>query len=297
MLGNALGVGADFRTLYFSQQRPSSGYNDGFFQMQGDLYLNFRIAKKITLFLNKGLYNGFEVFGLFHVLPATGYVKIGKFLPDFGTRLDDHTTFIRTYTGFSPEFSRPELTGIEAAVSPGGLTVTGGFYNSADGFGAGTGNRKAYLGRAEYMLSFGESVHLSLGGNIFGNGTYRAPVASPDNAFQTIVGGFGALSVGQLTVFGEADRIQAQGGALPMPTAFVSYVEADYPVVTGVDLKLAYDFYDPDIDHKTGAASRYSFGVEFFPLPGVELRPIYRVVNGDVVGLKNELDMMLHLYF
>ncbi len=82
-----------------------------------------------------------------------------------------------------------------------------------------------------------------------------------------------------------------------MPTAFISYVEADYPIVTGVDLKVAYDFYDPDIDHKTGAASRYSFGVEFFPLPGVELRPIYRAVDGDVIGIKNEFDMLLHLYF
>lgn len=296
-IGNALGVGADLRTLYFSQQSRSGGFNDAFFQMQGDLYLNFKVAKKVSLFLNKGLYSGFEAFALLSILPSRGHIKVGKFIPDFGTKIDDHTTYIRTYTGFSPEFSRPELTGVEAGIAPGGLTLTGGVYNATDGVGSGTGNRKSYLGRVEYMLSPGGDVHLSLGGNVFGNAALKAPVAGPADAMQTLVGAFGALSVGQFTLFGETDWIQSRGSATPVPRAFVSYVEADYPVVTGVDLKVAYDFYDPDLDLKTGTASRYSVGVEVFPLPGVEVRPMYRIVNGTVASLKNEFDMMLHLYF
>ena len=223
--------------------------------------------------------------------------KAGKFVPNFGTKLDDHTAFVRTYTGFSPEIARPELTGIEAAVSPGGLTLMGGFYNATDGFGAASGNTKAFLGRAEYMWSPSEGVHLMLGGNVFANGLLRVPVAYPAGSKQAAYGGFGSLSVGQLTLLGEADWVRSTGGGALVAKAFILYGEADYPVVQGVDLKVMYDFLDPDTEFKTGTASRFSVGVEFFPLPGVELRPLYRVVQGEFAGLKNELDVMLHLYF
>jgi hypothetical protein len=69
-------------------------------------------------------------------------------------------------------------------------------------------------------------------------------------------------------------------------------------VVQGVDLKLAYDFYDQDVKYATGAKSRYSVGVEFFPVSGVEIRPLYRLLrhqNPDI-GTMSEFDIMLHLY-
>jgi len=46
-----------------------------------------------------------------------------------------------------------------------------------------------------------------------------------------------------------------------------------------VDLKVGYDFYDSDIDLKSGSVSRYSIGLEFFPIAGVEVRPVYRIVK------------------
>ena len=65
----------------------------------------------------------------------------------------------------------------------------------------------------------------------------------------------------------------------------------------GLDLKLAYDFYDPSIDLKSGANSRYTAGVEFFPLPGVEVRPLYRFVRETPVEVRNnEFDIVLHCY-
>ena len=96
-----LGVGADLRTLYMVRSIPdSSGTSarteNSFWQMQGDLYLNFRISKKVALYLKKGLYSGFEAFGLLQILPLNGHVKVGKFVPNYGMRMDDHTTFVRT---------------------------------------------------------------------------------------------------------------------------------------------------------------------------------------------------------
>jgi hypothetical protein len=294
LIPNVLGIGADMRTLYFSRQVPDSGGRtsnvNGFFQMQGDLDLYLRVAKKVGFFLSKGLYSGFEAFALLNVLPAHGYVKVGKFLPNYGMRTDDHTAFVRTYTGFSPEQGRPELTGLETAISPGPITIAGGVYNSSDGFGASEGNSKAVLGRAEGMFSLTDDLHLALGGNVFTKGNSLG-------GRTVLYGGFGSVSLGQLTVLGEADFMRSSGGARTV-TGFTSYVEADWPIIQGFDLKLAYDFYDPDIDYKTGAYARYTAGMEFFPLPGVELRPLYRINRDQLKGENySEADVLLHLYF
>jgi len=112
----------------------------------------------------------------------------------------------------------------------------------------------------------------------------------------TLYGGFGSLGVGKLAVLGEVDWMQLRSDQ-PTTKSFVCYVEGDYPLVTGLDLKLAYDFYDPDITYKNGSITRYTAGVEFFPFPGVEVRPLYRILHGTNVDLQNEFDLLLHLYF
>jgi len=78
------------------------------------------------------------------------------------------------------------------------------------GSGTGTGNRKSYLGRVEYMLSPGGDVHLSLGGNVFGNAALKALSRVRPMPCKHFVGAFGALSVGQFTLFGETDWVPSQ---------------------------------------------------------------------------------------
>lgn len=287
LISNVLGVGADFRTLYYYKQDTSAGSSNrnSFVQMQGDFYLNFRVAKNIGLFFKKGIYSPFEAFALFNILPAKGHLKVGKFVPNYGARIDDHTAYIRSATGFDPTQS-PELTGIEAGVAPGAFTVMGGVYNSIDGSSV---NTKAFLGRAEGLFGLGKEIYLNLGGNVF---TKKIDALTT----QDLYGGFGGIGVGPLEVFGEVDWIRQKSGDAAS-TGFVTYVEADYALIQGLDLKAAYDFHDPDLDVMSGAQSRYSVGVEVFPLAGVEVRLLYRFVVEEPVNIdNNELDVMLHLY-
>lgn len=293
LIANVLGVGADFRTLFFTRQVPDSSGNaattdNAFWQMQGDLYLNFRVTKKVQLYLKKGLYSGFEVFGLLHVLPERGHLKIGKFVPAYGMKTDDHTAFIRTYTGFSPAAGRPELTGLEAGIAPGPANIIAGLFNAADGFGGGT-SKKALLLRAEGMFRLGSGSFLGVGGNVF-----RKELQT--GATSTLYGGFGSLSLGDFTLLGELDLYRTAGSSASV-TGILVYGEANYVVTPGVDLKVAYDFYDPDKDLKTGSISRYSFGFEFFPVSGVEVRPMYRVIVEEPKDVaNNELHILFHIY-
>ena len=300
-LTDFVSIGADFRTLYFYQQNPDTGTppksvkpSNAFFQMQGNLDLSFHLAKRVVMYLAKGLYSSdtysdFEVFGLLSILPANGYVKIGKFIPNYGIKMDDHRIYVRTYTGFSPELVRPELTGAEFGILPGPLSITGGLFNSVDGFGIGTGNDKALLGRVEGMFKATEYVHLGLGANVF---TKKSAAGVRSNLY----GGFGSISFESLTILGEADLMEnkLEKGTT---TGIVTFVEADYVVTPGLDLKLGYDFYDPDKDLKTGSKSRYTFGCEFFPIAGVEVRSLYHFVQDEPIDFRNnEFQLLVHFY-
>jgi hypothetical protein len=293
LLPSFLGIGADFRTLYLVRQIPDSlngvaRVNNEFWQMQGDIYFNFRIAKKVNLYFKKGLYSGFEAFGLLRILPLSGQVKIGKFLPNYGLRLDDHTAFIRTYTGFSPESGRPELTGLEASIMPGPLTIAGGIYNASDGFGGTGSSAKAYLGRAEGMFDLGEGKSVGVGVNLF-----RRNQATETT---TLYGCLGSVGFGGFTLLGEGDLLKVES-SFGSRTGVLLYGEATYGLIDGLDLKLAYDFYDPDKEYKTGYTSRYSFGAEFFPLSGVAVTPMYRVIVEDPTDVKNnEFHFLFHIY-
>lgn len=292
IITNVLGVGADLRTLYLVRSVPDSAgatshAENTFWQMQGDLYLNFQISKKVGLYLKKGLYTGFEAFGTLKVLPANGHIKVGKFVPNYGMRMDDHTAFVRTYTGFSPATGRPERTGLEAGVAPGAFRVSAGIFNAEDGFGGGD-SRKAYLGRAEGLFTLGENVFLGVGANV-----YRRELTAGGK--ETLAGSFGTISVGDLTVLGEMDMIRTTVASTV--TAYAGFGEVDYVVTPGVDLKFMYDFFDPDKDLKTGSVSRYSVGFEFFPVSGVEVRPLYRIVVEEPKDLpNNELHVLFHIY-
>jgi hypothetical protein len=293
VITNILGVGADFRTIYYNRKISDTTRSDGLFQMQGDLYVNLRIAQKVFLYLNlnKGISSGFDAFALMNILPASGHLKIGRFVPDYGTYLDDHTAYVRQYTKLSPEFDVVERTGAEAAVSPGPFTVLGGIYNAEEGGGIPSTSNKAVLGRAEGMFKLSDGLFLGLGGNVFSTKTGILGVST------TYYGGFGSFSAGNFTLLGEADWIRTAPSG-QTTTALATYTEADYVVTQGVDIKLAYDFYDQDINFANGSRSRYSIGVEFFPVSGVEVRPIYRILkqqNPDI-GTMNEFDIMLHLY-
>lgn len=293
-LSEFVSVGADVRTLFYAQQIPDSTgqgstTNNAFFQMQGDVYMNFRLARKVSIYIDKGIYSGFEIFGLLNILPANGHIKIGKFVPNYGTKVDDHRTFIRDQTGFSPERGRSELTGGEVGFSPGPVSVTAGVYNAADGFGGGGSSNKAFLGRADGVFKLSEDLFLGLGGNVFSR-------EGGGGSQTTLFGGMGSLSYGDLTISGEVDWIRNKVAGTTT-TGLVSYVEAGYVVTPGVDLKFIYEFYDPNIDVKAGAVSRYSFGFEFFPISGVEVRPVYRISHEDPVDLKNnEFNLLIHFY-
>ena len=280
-LSDFVSFGTDMRTIFYYQQQ--NDYSS-FYQMQGDVYLSARLGRHLLVYLDKGLYHGFEVFGLVSGLPANGYARVGRFTPAYGTKTDDHTAFIRDKTDF--QNGRREDTGVEVGISPSHFTLSVGVFNGERDNSFSTGKIRLLTTRSDANVRVGR-LKFSFGGSAWYNNDARGTF--------TMFGGFGGISYGALALNAEVD-FKKDKAALGN-NELISYLELNYLVIDGVDLKFMYDFYDPDTKYKTGSQSRYSIGLEFFPIYGLEVRPMYRILKEEPTDVRNnEFDFLVHFY-
>jgi hypothetical protein len=300
-LTDFLSYGADVRLLYFYQRKDNSSERSSFFPMQADVYFNFAVSKKVNLFVNPafGPFQRYEVFGIAKVIPANGYIKVGRFTPSYSLRLDDHTSYVREATPFRNNSG--QQTGVEVAIAPDPVSVVGAITNGVAGDRASSAP-KALYGRADTKFKAGP-LNFYLGAS-----AYR------DNAGGgklTLYSGFGAISVGErFTLVGELGQFSGNSPLMSINgdrnarnstgremTQRALMLEASYLLSSGFDLKVMYDFFDPDIDLQTGTATRYSAGFEFFPVSGVEVRPLVRYTDDTVLKVKTtDIHVLFHFY-
>jgi len=297
-----LSYGADFRLLAFYQSKTNPDASlSSFFPMQMDLYFNLAVSKKINLFINPafGPYNRLEAFAIAKVLPANGYVKLGRFAPPYGLRFDDHTSFVRQATPFRNNMG--QQTGVELGLRAGSFAAMGAVTNGMQGDLDGN-LAKAVFGKLE---AHGEVGPLRV---LAGVSSYNdASSVEKLNLF----GGYGAVTfMDMFTVTGDVERIQGNSSSMSVSSdlnqrnapgtdlkQLAVMIEADYPLTHGIDLKFMYDFFDPDTKTKSGTAVRYSGGVEFMPVSGVEVRPLYRYTRDSILNRNvSELQILFHLY-
>ena len=90
-LGDFIEVGADFRIQGFSYTDTTSNkQKTAIFPMQADVYTNIEINDAASLYYKLGLgpQPKHEYWGMFHVLPNDGWIRIGRTFPNYGLKLD-----------------------------------------------------------------------------------------------------------------------------------------------------------------------------------------------------------------
>jgi len=300
-------IGMDYRTLFFYEPKKNES---SFFQMQGDLYFDLRLNKKFRIYIDKGLYSGFEVFGLAKVLPLDGYIKVGKFIPAYGLKIDDHNAFIRGGQYGGGEFAsvfplgypnglrfgeRSEDTGLEFGFTPSIFSLNIGVFNGTPGGGLNgvSGEKtKAIVVRGDM------NIQTDIANAIIGGSLYKQPNATLPGKTQ-FFGGFGIVSfANNLTLSAEVDYATTFNGTLNKEvTGLMSFTELSYIVFQGIDLKVAYENYDPDSKLANGSFSTITVGAEFFPFTGVEVRPVYRFNQEKPKEISNdEFLLLFHFY-
>ncbi|HEY4612076.1 MAG TPA: hypothetical protein VII11_03760 [Bacteroidota bacterium] len=297
-----LSYGADFRMLYFYQSKDNpKSERSSFFPMQADVYFNFALSKKINLFVNPafGPYARYEVFGLAKILPANGYIKLGRFTPSYSLRLDDHTSYVREATPFRNNTG--QQTGIELGIAPDPVSIVAAVTNGV------VGDRSSVVPKALYAR-IDSRLDAGIANVYLGASAYR------DNAGGgklTMLSGFGALTFGErFTIVGEMEQVEGNSPLMSINgdrnarnstgaqlKQRATMIEASYLVTEGFDLKFMYDAFDPNADVKSGIATRYSGGFEFFPMSGVEVRPLFRYTDDTVLNVKTtDIHVLFHFY-
>jgi hypothetical protein len=244
-------IGTDFRELYLGSDTPNAQRN--FFQMQGDIYFNFQLDPRVSLYYARGATDTRELFGLDYLTPSF-YVKAGRFAPSYGWKFDDHTMFVRSELGFSP----PGYTdvGVEVGAHPGPLELQLGVVNGTRGSILDNDTRLATALNAGYRFRLGPFAAF-------------AGVSGYDDPNQLLAldsgGARGYLTWKSLTWLGQADLFRRVPAGGTVTRGFVTSHELTCLLRQGLELKGTYDFYDPDKDQATGAKTRWGGGIFVMP--------------------------------
>jgi len=280
-LGSSVIFGLDFRTLLQGQE----GGDGTLLAMQGDLYLAANLGFDLQAYFEQGIYGTGEVFGAWRGFPLDGYVKAGRFLPDYGWRFADHQMFNRRYLMDSGGTDTPRTfygSGIEVGVSPGPITLTG----SVQGETEQTGD--AYTARGLWHLRPGP-VNAGLGGSVLRRDR-------PDDS-RRVAGGIWYLAAGPVTWLGEVDETRQDDRLGNLVSQ-----EVTVRVKRGFDLRGTYSFQDPDRHLQNGSRQRYGGGLVWMPLPVFNLLAMgnyWKIDEGELVTGSDYLEgeLVLHLFY
>ena len=243
-------IGADVRTLFIAGDQDDAD-PENFFQMQNDLYLEFSRGERFAIYMDRGQSSSLESFGIAHILPYSGYLKIGRFTPAFGWKFADHNRFVRSELGFAP----PDHTdvGAEMGFHPGNGNVQLSMLNGAHGSILDDDESLAYAGRGEYRFRL-RKVGFCVGANYY-------YLDEDDTGSTQTAGGFGYVTLGRLIYMGEMDWRERNRDSGDV-RGFFSSQEFSYNVMPGFDAVLSWDFADPDVDLTSGARQRIGIGLD-----------------------------------
>lgn len=269
-----ISIGIDYRTQFlYSQQLRRSDFQ----QMNGSIYGNIAISKKINLLTRYDFINMiWEGYGVANILPGNGYIKAGSFTPNFGIRIDDHTAYTRggdfgllftkgAYKGliYDPHYTE---AGIEAGIYGGNL-----LFVSASAASNVFSNRTltkdpTYTARLELTPRINDI------GLLFGGSYAAAKIPRSTEMY----GGFLGFGYDEFSLLAEYDIANDVIGTDLKSNVLMA--EATYGIITGLDAVVRYDRIDPNNNLSNDEESRLILGVEFQPYEFIEIRPQYRLM-------------------
>jgi len=220
-----------------------------------------------------------------------GYVKTGIGEPSFGLKLDDHTVFTRGGNIRLIHGNHREGMPFVPALKNAPFLELGHYKgNTHYSFGMIKGylyeKSESSYGRLEHFFSNG-SLNKMIGASFF-----RETTAAKDLQMVNL---FGGLNRGNLSWMGEVTVAEN----LVSDRSIASYSELTLKVKKGFTILARIDFFDESMIYTEDAIRRTTFGLNYVPLPLVDIKFQIRStqLSGVVPSKGIEFLSQLHLWF
>jgi hypothetical protein len=286
-----------------------------FFPMQVDLGLALHPVEHFTVLANigaRGRTGGIddvvddprtpylrEGFILFHEAPYGAYAKGGRFVPSYGLRLDDHTSFIRRKFELDSALPEARVTGIEVGLAPNYPFLQASWFKSKardtapeafDIFDVDEGWGSAVnLGYRDLGWGVGGSLMLR-----------RRPLENGGDA--TTYGAYVMFNPWfysrnlPLTYQAEFDRGTRERQSGGDATILAFYQELNWLAGNGLNFLIKHDWEDADREIRDDDAHRLAFGVQLTPITGITLDTRVRALFPAGGESDGDLFIQLHLW-
>jgi hypothetical protein len=276
------GIGGDFRGGYESVDVPGTEKQSEWAVSRATVYAELKLVPKLlSLYADQKIApdDSENREAYLKLTPMNGkfVVKAGQMFVPFGLRLQDDETFVRQASGVN--FLTPDdgvELGLELAKWSAQFAVIEGESGSDD----------QLSGSAVYVLPkwrIGASINTSE--DAFG-----------DRTMQSV---FGGLKTGPINWLAEISLINDSAPAGDNDS-YATLLEGNWRLRKGHNLKVGYEFLEPNEDRDEDEQERYSLVWEYSPIQFMQSRVGVRRYNGIpniAASNRDELFAELHVYF
>jgi hypothetical protein len=263
-----LAVGGNARANWNFTEVPDVGSSNDFAVEEARAYLDFGvIPNRLSVYLDQrfapGNSTNLEANVRYWVTENELYVKAGRMYLPFGYRFEDDDSFVRSLSGINMQ--APD-EGFELGFEKGSWSTQLAISNGTGGAPEGD-EGKQVSARTEFVQS-----------------AWRVGVSALSNhtdAGDRIGAGlFGAWRTGPIVLLGELDWFDDDSIGAEGRQQLATLVEADWRVAQGHNLKLAYEWFEPNEDVDEDEQSRSSILYEWAPIQFVQVRAGVRIYDG-----------------
>jgi hypothetical protein len=267
-LNDQFAIGGDFRATGQYTVIPHTVDRIAFDPTRAQIYLEIKpIVDRLTVYVDQrvapGAATNREAFAMLWTADRFAYLKAGRMFFPFGLRIEDDSAFIRQVSGTGFNSSDD---GVESGLEIGPWSAQVAMTNGSGG-GAETNRGKQVGSLASYVQPdwrVGASVSTNFNG-------------SADRRMQSA---FAGLRSGMVSWLASGLTVTDDGTPSGRLRQWATLLEGNVEAAKGHNLKLTYEYYDPNADVREDQRERYSAVWEYVPFQYTQFRAGVRKNNG-----------------
>jgi hypothetical protein len=263
-----LSVGGNLRAGFSAVDTPNQDSTSTFDINRGTFYAEVQvIPERLSVYIDQQFAPGSslnrEAYVRINSESKKWHLMAGQFFLPYGLRVQDDTAFTRLVTGvnfFNPD--RGVMVGYESGSWSTQLSLSNGSGGSGD-----TDDGKQVSFITNYVRPTWR-----VGGSVNFNDTDAG-----DRQMQTL---FAGVRTGQISWLAEIDLIHDDIPVIVDTDSVAGLIEGNWLIRRGNNLKISYDYFDPDDDLSDDDEVRWSILYEYTPMQFLQSRFGLRVYDG-----------------